>query len=115
MAREVLKDGVTVTEGLLYWDDDDGAHPTWEPMEVIQRRFPHLILGDKDVLNEDGVDTSKISTTQPEPTPTPSAESATAEPEQLVFDASSSHGVGVEVEGKAKSTRPKKAAKKPDK
>lgn len=40
--RSIRKARVVVEEGLLKWDDDGGAVPTREPIEVIQRRFPFL-------------------------------------------------------------------------
>lgn len=45
--RRVCRDGRMVEEGLLLWDDDGGRQPSWEPWEVIQRRFPSLFLEDK--------------------------------------------------------------------
>ena len=36
-------------ETLIQWEDDGGESPTWEPLSLVRRRFPTLILEDKDV------------------------------------------------------------------
>ncbi|XP_057786354.1 uncharacterized protein LOC131003815 [Salvia miltiorrhiza] len=59
--RRVWRNGVAVEEGRLLWDDDNGRVPSWEPLEVISRRFPTLILEDKDSVNVGGVDTCDVS------------------------------------------------------
>ena len=43
-SRKVWRDGAAVEEALLQWEDDDGENPTWEPLDVVRRRFPSLIL-----------------------------------------------------------------------
>lgn len=61
--RRVMRDGVAVEEVLVQWDDDAGSVPSWEPLEVISRRFPTLTLEDKSVVNGGGVDTVPVSST----------------------------------------------------
>ena len=55
--RVVWCDGSTREEGQLQWSDNGGAAPTWEPMTLIEKHFPGLLLGDKEHLKEGGVDT----------------------------------------------------------
>lgn len=59
--RRVWRGGVAVDEGLVHWDDEEGRSPSWEPMDVISRRFPSLLLEDKEHSKEGGVDTSIVS------------------------------------------------------
>lgn len=47
--RMVWTDGAAVEEVLLEWGDDEGDQPSWEPLDVVRRRFPHLLLEDKEV------------------------------------------------------------------
>lgn len=56
--RSVMRGGSMIEEGLILWDDDGGQQPSWEPLPVIRRRFPDLLLADKEALNTGGVDTS---------------------------------------------------------
>ncbi|KAL1540647.1 hypothetical protein AAHA92_24967 [Salvia divinorum] len=49
--RVVWTDGNTVEEGQLEWSDDRGTAPTWEPMVLIEKHFPDLLLRDKEQLN----------------------------------------------------------------
>lgn len=60
-SRTVWRDGVAVEEAQIQWDDDAGDNPTWEPLVVVRRRFPDLILEDKDALIRGGVDTEQTS------------------------------------------------------
>lgn len=41
---------------LVRWSDGTES-PTWEPLDVIQAKFPNILLEDKDVAMERGVDT----------------------------------------------------------
>lgn len=43
--RTEWREWEAIGEGLLQWADDKGENPTWEPMEVITRRFPYLFGG----------------------------------------------------------------------
>ena len=56
-SRTVWRDGAPAEEALIQWDDDGGESPTWEPLSVVRRRFPTLILEDKNALIRGGVDT----------------------------------------------------------
>ncbi|XP_042009040.1 uncharacterized protein LOC121757581 [Salvia splendens] len=68
--RVVWSEGSTVEEVLLEWEDDGGAAPTWEPVTMVQRRFPGLLLEDKEVVKEGRVDTvqpsARLKETRPE-------------------------------------------------
>lgn len=57
--RVVWCDGATLEEGQLQWSDDGGAAPTWEPMSLIEKHFPDLLV-DKELLNGEGIDTEMI-------------------------------------------------------
>lgn len=65
---------MVVDEGLVHWDDVMGRVSSWEPMELIERRFPELILADKDHVNEGGVDTCNVSSEVHEAMPSLSQE-----------------------------------------
>lgn len=104
--RRVFRNGAAVDEGLLLWDDDEGRQPTWEPMEVIERRFPSLLLKDKVASNEGRVDTSSY------PDPQESNNSNVGEPE-IVFDASGKDEIVHDEEGR--SGREKRRTREPKK
>ena len=50
---------------LVRWSDGTES-PTWEPLEVIKQRFSNVLLEDKDVAFEGGVDTV-LQPEQPQP------------------------------------------------
>ena len=54
VGRTVRRDGVPLEEALIEWEDDGGANPTWEQLAAVRRRFPDLILEDKDLANRRG-------------------------------------------------------------
>ncbi|XP_047954074.1 uncharacterized protein LOC125200478 [Salvia hispanica] len=63
--RSVFRNGVVEDQGLVEWDDGVPDKPSWEPMEVISKRFPYL-LEDKESLKPRGVDTSTLEPPQEE-------------------------------------------------
>lgn len=93
--RCVLRNGTAVEEVLVHWEDDDGQVPSWEPLHVVSRRFPSLILEDKDKLNGEGVDTC-MEEVQEQP----------ASPERTTFDTTTE--VEVNEEDLGRSGRPKR-------
>ena len=58
--RTVWRDGQAVDEVQLEWSDDSGESPTWEPAEMVSRRFPAL-LEDKELSKGGGVVTGSPS------------------------------------------------------
>ena len=54
---------------LVRWSDGTDS-PTWEPLDVVQRRFPNVLLEDKDVAMERGVDTIPPREEPPRPVAT---------------------------------------------
>ena len=49
---------------LVRWSDGSDS-PSWEPLEVVRRRFPNVLLEDKEVAMEGGVDTLPLPQDQP--------------------------------------------------
>ena len=55
--KTVLWRGDQPREHVLVRWSDGSASPTWEPVDVVKRNFPNVLLEDKDVAMERGVDT----------------------------------------------------------
>ena len=58
-------EGAAVEHVLVRWSDGSDS-PSWEPLEVLRRRFPTLHLEDKAVAKERGVVTNASSSTTTE-------------------------------------------------
>ena len=54
--RMLWQEGRPREHVLVCWSDGSDS-PTWEPLDVINRRFPNVLLEEKDVAIEGGVDT----------------------------------------------------------
>lgn len=54
-SRIMWHNNKAVEHVLVRWSDGSDSH-SWEPLDVIRRRFPNLHLEDKDALNQGGVD-----------------------------------------------------------
>ena len=54
--RVVMRNGEPVEQALVQWPVEGEDASTWEPIEMIKRRFPSL-LEDKELLNRRRVDT----------------------------------------------------------
>ena len=103
--RTVWRNGDAVDEVLLEWDDDGGALPTWEPWLMVRRRFPELLLEDKEAAKGGGVDTIQ-----------PSArlkETGTVQPEEEV-DFDTRAGSGKEPERSIAKDRSRRRRRPPD-
>ncbi|XP_042008932.1 uncharacterized protein LOC121757454 [Salvia splendens] len=55
--RKVLWQGERPVEHVLVRWSDGTDSPTWEPTEMVQRRYPNVLLEDKEVAMGEGVDT----------------------------------------------------------
>lgn len=57
LERRMLWQGDQPREHVLVRWSDGTDSPTWEPLDIVKRNFPNVLLEDKDVAIERGVDT----------------------------------------------------------
>ena len=90
---------------LLQWEGDEGAQPSWEPLQVVQKRFPGLLLEAKDAAKE-----GEVVTVQP------SARLKETETEHLVDEAEfdTNGGGGKEPERSIAKHRSRRQIRPPD-
>lgn len=103
--RSVWSGDTAVEEVLLEWEDDGGDQPSWEPLTMVRRRFPELLLEDKDDLKEGGVVTAQPSARLKETV------SETVEDE---LDVDTTAGVGKEPERTIAKDRSRRQRRRPD-